>query len=129
MRKKVLLAMSTFVFFGAVKSMAASSSEEEFMNMNAASKVEAVQILNANMDKAAAQIKEIQTVNDEIQQLINKLGENGEGLQANSLGQISFLGDTYLQEAIHAKNFEGVQRAHEKAMKLNAIVEKIKQQR
>lgn len=132
MKKKVLLAMAVIMVLGSVKAMALTAEEE-----NQFTKIEAVEAMNAEMSGEAEisqvdgaimakQIMDIEDVNKEVQGLIDRLGEEGSGLQQSSLGQMSFLADSYEQQAKATQNVDKVNELWEQAMDLKGKVSKIK---
>lgn len=136
MKKKALLAMAIIMVLGSIKSMAMT--EEEALDLNALTKIEAaeadlrdeeMQINHVDGAIMATQIDQIEQVNKDIQLLIDQVGAEGSGLQENGLGQLSYLADTYEQQANATQNPDKVNKIWKQAMELKAQVEKIKAQR
>lgn len=128
MKKKVLLAMAVIMVLGSVKAMALT--DDEVMDMNAATKVEAVEAMNAEMANgdltdgkiAAVQIAEIRELNQKIDRLTSESMAEGSGL-----GQLSDQADRLLRQAEATEDSAEINKLWIEAKELNETVLKIQE--
>ena len=72
------------------------------------------------------QISQIEDVKAQVDDLINKVGDRGSALQENSLGQISFIIDSYVQEANNTDDVEKINALWSESQEIGHQVEAIK---
>lgn len=134
MKKKITLALAVIMVLGSVKAMAMTA--EEAHHMNQLSKIETMAearegacttCSDSELTRiAATQLMQIEQLKNEVDELISAAGDQGSSLQENSLGQISFLADTYDSEAKATDNANKINQIWEQAMSLQKEVTKIK---
>ena len=103
---KIVLAASLLV--GSFKAMAEERGDNELTRV------------------AAVQISQIEDVKAQVDDLINKVGDRGSALQENSLGQISFIIDSYVQEANNTDDVEKINALWTESQEIGHQVEAIK---
>lgn len=103
---KIVLAASLLV--GSVKAMAEQSGDNELTRV------------------AAVQIEQIEDVKAQVDDLISKVGDRGAALQENSLGQISFIIDSYVAEANSTDDLEKINTLWTESQELGHEVQVIK---
>lgn len=75
---------------------------------------------------AAVQIGQMEDIKTQVDDLINKVGDRGAALQENSLGQLSFVIDSYVQEASTTDDVEKINLLWTESQEIGHQVEAIK---
>lgn len=139
MKKKILLALAAVTALSSLKVMALTDEEEAYRE-NVEGKITAIQELQKEVQAEEQEylegkisatelnnmIYDIEDLSSELQLLITSMGEAGEGLQANSLGQYDSLVQA-LVDKVHAEpnSQKVVAQSHKEAMAIKAELKTI----